>query len=386
MKEIEDIIHSYLLAEAAGKKTALATVVHVDGSSYRRPGARMLITEDGALTGAISGGCLEGDALRKALLVIMQQQSMLVTYDTSDEEDAVLGLGLGCNGIIQVLIEPVEATRINNPISLLQQVSAKGQKASLVTLFCLSDKKNPQPGTCLLLGEDGTVTGDSIFIKDVLIAGAMTVLQNRASSFHNYVTDKFQITAFTEFIPPAVSLVIIGAGNDILPLVNMAGILGWKTTVIDGRPAYAKKERFPASCSVILAKPEQVIEQLPINDRTAIVLMTHNYNYDLAMLAALSKKQINYTGMLGPRKKLERMKSELSENGIHFTPEQLSVIHSPVGLDIGAETPEEIALSVLAEIQTVFSEAKAIPLKENTEPIHDRASLAIGQMHLSKEK
>ena len=143
MKEVEDIIEAYDEAVLAGKKTALATVVHVDGSSYRRPGARMLITEDGMLTGAISGGCLEGDALRKALLVIMQQQSMLVTYDTSDEEDAVIGLGLGCNGIIQVLIEPLGAGKTNNPIHLLKIVAGNRKKAALVTLFCLADKKNP---------------------------------------------------------------------------------------------------------------------------------------------------------------------------------------------------------------------------------------------------
>ena len=377
MKEIEDIIKAYDEAAKAGKKTALATVVHVDGSSYRRPGARMLITEDGALTGAISGGCLEGDALRKALLVIMQQQSMLVTYDTSDEDDAVMGLGLGCNGIIQVLIEPVDAGRINNPIRLLKLIAGKRQKVSLITLFCLSDKKNPQPGTCLLIAEDGVITGDSIYLKEVLIEGAGEAIQNRQSSFHNHSAGKFRFTAFTEFIPPAVSLVIIGAGNDIMPLVTMAEILGWKTTVIDGRPAYAKKERFPASCQVLLAKPEQVIDQIDINDRTAIVLMTHNYNYDLAMLGMLAKKEIMYTGMLGPKKKLDRMKAELSEKGIDLTPMQLARIHSPVGLDIGAETPEEIALSILAEIKTVFSAAKAMPLKEHTAPIHNRSALAI---------
>ncbi|MEO6314410.1 MAG: XdhC family protein [Chitinophagaceae bacterium] len=384
MKEIEDIIQSYGDAIAAGKKTALATVVYVEGSSYRRPGARMLITEDGALTGAISGGCLEGDALRKALLVIMQQQSMLVTYDTSNEEDAVIGLGLGCNGIIQVLIEPVDDSDVNHPIRLLKRVADRVQKASLVTLFCLADKKKPQPGTCLLMTEDGEVTGASSYLNDVLLDGARDVLLNGQSSFQNYIAEAFQFTAFTEFIPPAVSLVVIGAGNDIIPLVNMAAILGWRTTIIDGRPTHAKKERFPASCSVLLAKPEQVLEQVIINDRTAIVLMTHNYNYDMAMLAVLSTKQLMYTGMLGPKKKLNRMLAELQEGGILFTAAQLAKIHSPVGLDIGAETAEEIALSILAEIKSVFAVAKAQPLKGNTEPIHERPALALEQLPVSK--
>src|SRR5687768_15814972 len=109
MKELRDIVQSFDLAHAAGKRAALATVVHIEGSSYRQPGARMLVTEDGMLTGAISGGCLEGDALRKALLVIVNNTPMLVTYDTNDEDDARIGIGLGCNGVIQILIEPINA-------------------------------------------------------------------------------------------------------------------------------------------------------------------------------------------------------------------------------------------------------------------------------------
>ena len=151
MKEIRDIIRSYEEAQNQGRQTALATVVHVDGSSYRRPGARMLITDEGQLTGAISGGCLEGDALRKALLVMSQQRSMLVTYDTMDEDDAKLGIGLGCNGIIQVLIEPIDPEEPNNPIQLLRVVAARRQKAVLITLFSLENKQDTQAGTCLLL-------------------------------------------------------------------------------------------------------------------------------------------------------------------------------------------------------------------------------------------
>ncbi len=130
MKEIKDIIHSFEEAIKQGRQTALATVVHVDGSSYRRPGARMLITDEGQLTGAISGGCLEGDALRKALLVMSQQRSLLVTYDTMDEDDAKLGIGLGCNGIIQVLIEPINPGEPNNPIQLLKNSCCPAAKSS----------------------------------------------------------------------------------------------------------------------------------------------------------------------------------------------------------------------------------------------------------------
>ena len=377
MKELEDIIGAFSMAAGTGKKTALATVVHVDGSSYRRPGARMLIIEDGTLTGAISGGCLEGDALRKALLVIQQQRPMLVTYDTSDEEDAVMGLGLGCNGIIQVLIEPIDTSNPENSIGLLQAIATKRQYAVVITLFSLYNRQGPQPGTCILFTEDGNITGDTSYGTSELAQLANDALQNRQSSFHHHVTAQQNFTAFVEFIPPPVSLVIIGAGNDVVPLAAMASLLGWSITVIDGRPAYAKKERFHPSCQVLLAKPEQVMGKVLVDNRTAVVLMTHNYNYDCSLLPLLVAKNIGYTGMLGPRKKLERILSELKDKGIVFTPTQLAGIHSPVGLDIGAETPEEIALSIVAEIQAAFTTAAALPLKNNTTAIHNRSALAI---------
>src|ERR1700759_3361808 len=148
MKEIIDIVTAYEDATRQKKKTALATVVLVEGSAYRRAGARMLITEDGQLTGAISGGCLEGDALRKARMVILQQEPMLVTYDTMDDDEAKLGVGLGCNGIIHILIEPINHGQIN-PITLLRTVIASRGYAVLVTVFSIEDRKAPQPGSCL---------------------------------------------------------------------------------------------------------------------------------------------------------------------------------------------------------------------------------------------
>lgn len=379
MKEIKDIIQSFDEAQKQGKQTALATVVHVDGSSYRRPGARMLITEEGELTGAISGGCLEGDALRKALLVMSQQRSMLVTYDTMDEDDAIFGIGLGCNGIIQVLIEPINIADLNNPVQLLKAVAARRQKAVLITLFSLENKKDAQPGTCLLLRENEQAKGNASILNDIFVQDGMQVLANGHSLFRNYVSKNKNLTAFIELTEPAVSLVIIGAGNDVIPLVAMAEILGWETTVIDGRPAYAKKERFSPSCQVLVSKPEKVLEQITTDKQTVFLLMTHNYNYDMAMLLQLLQKNVRYVGMLGPKKKLERMLNEWEEQGIQLTKEQLASVHSPVGLDIGAETSEEIALSILSEIKAVLSGKKGLSLHGNTGTIHSRNDYIIEQ-------
>lgn len=385
MKEIRDILKAFDEAQKLGKQTALATVVHVEGSSYRRPGARMLIEDDGQLTGAISGGCLEGDALRKALLVMTEKRSRLVTYDTMDDDDAKFGVGLGCNGIIQVLIEPIDTADPNNPIQYLKAVNEKRQKAALVTLFSLQDKKDPQYGTCLLVKEDGNFIDHTPVLRDVLIVDANDALINQTTSFKNYISDNHNLTAFVEVIKPPVSVIIIGAGNDVMPVVEMADILGWEATVVDGRANYAKKERFVSACQVLVAKPEQALEQIDIDEQTVFLLMTHNYNYDLAMLRQLLQKNVAYIGMLGPKKKRERMLTELKQEGLNFTDQQLSVLHSPVGLDIGAETSEEIALSILAEIKALFAGKDVQSLRTLKEVIHPRSATIIEEVKLSSK-
>ncbi|MGL6267701.1 MAG: XdhC family protein, partial [Chitinophagaceae bacterium] len=306
MKEINNILNSYDETIATGKKSVIATLVHVDGSSYRRPGARMFITDEGIITGAISGGCLEGDALQKALHVLAQQKSRIVTYDTTDEEDNSFGVGLGCNGVIQVLIEPVNSSDPMNPIEFLRTVITKRQKAVLITLFSLDDKKNPQPGTCLFLDSAGNIKCN---VPDPKLAGALKkdaalAFAEEKTKFKKYISDDFKLTAFIEFIKPAVSLVIIGAGNDVIPMVEMADLLGWESRVVDGRSSHARQERFEKSCQVLVSKPENVLEQIFIDEQTVFALMTHNYNYDKAMLQILIGKNVSYIGMLGPKKKL----------------------------------------------------------------------------------
>ena len=384
MKEILAVIKAFEEAHRAGRQCALATVVHVEGSSYRRPGARMLVDDTGQLTGAISGGCLEGDALTKAMLVLSRQKAKLVTYDTTDEDDAKLGVGLGCNGVIQVLIEPIIPADPNNPIELLKGVTSKRQNAALVTLYNLANKNEEQPGTCLLYLQDGVIAvkQDADYPHKTLLEDAKAALLCNASSFKNYTLGLQNITAFIEFIPPPISLVVIGAGNDVVPLISMAETLGWQTTVIDGRHTHAKPERFSGSCQVVVSKPEKALEQFTIDGQTAIVLMTHNYNYDLAMLRALSQANAPYIGSLGPKKKLNRMLEQLREEGLVVTESLLSTLHGPTGLDIGAETPEEIALSVLAEIKAVFSKRPSGQLRNNIDVIHARKQAVIQQVHL----
>ncbi|SDP54031.1 Xanthine and CO dehydrogenase maturation factor, XdhC/CoxF family [Mucilaginibacter sp. OK268] len=367
MKEIIDIVAAYEKAVKEEKKTALATVVLVEGSAYRRAGARMLITEDGQLTGAISGGCLEGDALRKARMVILQQEPLLVTYNTMDDDDAKLGVGLGCNGIIHILIEPINDTQ-TNPITLLKAAIASRNYSVLVTVFSIENRKAPQPGSCLYLADGKTLWNwlEILPYKNELLEDAKNALDNQRSAITAYQG----YTAFVEYVKPLISLVIVGAGNDAIPLTRLAALLGWKTTVVDGRPNYATVERFSSVKKIVVAKPEEILYSLEINEWTAFVLMTHNYNYETAFLKELLPLHPSYIGILGPKKKLERMLDELEANGTAITEKNLETIHGPVGLDIGSETSEEIALSIIAEIKAVFSERNGRSLKYKTTVIH----------------
>ncbi len=370
MKEIKEIIKAYNDCESAGLKTALVSVVHVLGSSYRSPGARMLIDEKGNLTGAISGGCLEGDALRKALFAISQQQTKLVTYDTSDEADAAFGVQLGCQGIIQVLFEPIKKHEHHHPISLLKQAISKRENYVLITFFNAEDKNQTAFGTRLILDENENFSGNFPIesLKEEISKDAHQCKKSKASFFKTYQFEQNSTTVFFEFIAPPISLVVIGAGNDAIPLIQMADLLGWETHVADGRNTHAKQERFIPACKVLVSKPEKILEQIRIDEQTAFVLMTHNYNYDLAMLKALLTKKVKYIGILGPKKKLDRMLEEIAVETLHAT--SLRAIHGPIGLDIGAETSEEIAVSIVAEIKSVFSKKKGGFLKNRNKPIH----------------
>ena len=372
MKEIRDIVANYDKWQSQGKKCALATVISVEGSAYRRPGARMLISEDGMLTGAISGGCLEGDAMKKALLVINSQQPALVTYDTMDEDDAIIGVGLGCNGIIKILIEPINYSDSANPIQILQNISQARLAAVVATFFTNREKSQTSSGTKFSIDESYKIIGRDISddLLNIVKNNCQKVFENKRSFWLNVEDNDQKKILFLEFIPPAIQLIIAGAGNDVRPVSDMAYIMGWDAVVIDGRSNYAKKERFPSACQVMVAKPDQIIKQIIADDYTYFVLMTHNYNYDKAFIKELCNINPKYIGMLGPKKKLERMLQEFMDEGCPLTESQIHALYSPVGIDIGAETPEEIALSIISEVKAIQENKKGNHLRLKPTPIH----------------
>lgn len=374
MKEIREIINAYNKARKNEKRLALATLVHLNGSSYRRPGARMIVDEEGKLTGAISGGCLEGDALRKAVFCIHTQIPKLVVYDTSDEEDATIGIQLGCSGIIQVLFEPIDENDPLNPIELLKKAIHKRQNTVLVTLYAPQIKKGDTVGTSMLLEDSGEFHNNSTFqlVPETLMQDIKETLTIKKSSFKSYNLNDHTFNAFLSFISPPISLIIVGAGNDAIPLQSIAETLGWEVTIVDGRHTYAKIERFSSACQIIVSKPEKVLQQIPIDEKTVFVLMTHNYNYDYAILKALLDKNVTYIGALGPKKKLDNMITDLKAENIFLNERQKNILYGPVGLELGAETPAEIALSITAEIMSVMHNKKGGSLRNLLTEIHPR--------------
>lgn len=373
MKEIKEILKAYSEAKALGKKTALATVVKVEGSSYRQPGARMLVTEDGSLTGAISGGCLEGDALRKALLSINQQQNKLITYNTSNEDDKEVGLQLGCNGIVHILFEYIDNTVSNNPMIVLQQLELERKSAVIGCVFSLQ-RMAPQIGTVLYYREEMSFLCHNDLMFN-LFTDVKEILDTKTSIVKK-IEHEHQNEVLLDYMPAPVSLIVAGAGNDVQPLVKMVSLLGWEVTVIDGRATHAVKNRFPDAKKVFIRKPEQFLENIEsIDAQTFFVLMTHNYKYDLAVLKLLLETTSNYIGILGPKTKLNRMFDDLYNEGISVSEDQVNRIYGPIGLDIGAETSEEIALSIMAEVKAVMSGKKGTSLKYKTGNIHTKIQI-----------
>ncbi|WP_215225723.1 XdhC family protein [Echinicola shivajiensis] len=366
MKEIISIIDAYETAQKKGEATALATVVKVEGSSYRGAGARMLITEKGQLSGAISGGCLEGDALRRALMVIIQNKPLLVKYDTSEENGDVFGVGLGCEGIIYVLIEPIDNKQILNPVYFLKQCLKKRSPNILVSLFSKSNKKSSKQGTYTLI-RMGQALGINNEINWADFETEISeIFSTKTSLFKSFKLENEAFEIFFEYIAPRTRLVIAGAGNDVIPLVEAGEILGWEMVLLDGRPSHANKQRFP-TCQLLIGQAGKVLKEVNLDEYTALLLMTHNYNYDKEIVKWALDKEIKYIGMLGPKKKWAMMKEEIIAEGFDLLQIEM---HSPMGLDIGAESSEEIALSVLAEIKAVFADSKGGSLFKQEGRIH----------------
>lgn len=359
MKEILDILDAYKKADTQQHKLALATVIHVEGSSYRRAGARMLIRDNGEWTGGISGGCLEGDALKKAHHCMARNKVEVVRYDTSTEDEEQIGVGLGCEGIIDVLLSPINPEEENNPIRILESCIDSRQPQILLTII-----QSDQPG--LQAGKMYKYTEHEGELNAILPQEALQDIARALNSGKSAVKHYSGLSVFIEILQPAIQLVLFGGNYDIYPLLRISKELGWKASVVMN-PAKANR-KVKELADTIYPKNATV----PYDEYTAFILMAHDYKTDKENLRMALQTEVPYIGMLGPVKRRNKSLDELTAEGHQFSQQQLDRLYNPVGLDIGATTPEEIALAILAEVKAHFAERQGQPLRERAGYIHER--------------
>ncbi|MDB6169850.1 MAG: alanine dehydrogenase [Verrucomicrobia bacterium] len=345
--------------QAAHETLALATVFRVDGSSYRRIGARMLVGGRGRIAGSVSGGCLEESVVLEAQKTLVDRRGRLLTFDTTRSDDLVFGSGLGCQGKIWVTIELLPAHEAWPLAELVHRVRLQRTPVVWITrLFDEPEGVRFQTLSCTDAGDALPPPSLGAPVAEVFSTGK------------NRVVDDASSPALIEWIAPPVALLIFGGGPDVMPLVTLAAALGHEVTVVDRRPDVARSENFPGALRVLCARSPQVLLLVPADGRTAAVLMNHHYETDRDVLGILLSLALPYVGLLGPRRRTERILFELAERGLAISPDTAAALHGPAGLDIGAADPTQIALSILAEIQATLADRSGGKLKFRAAPIH----------------
>ncbi len=334
MKDLQAIVArlSGTAGDAGGN--VLATLVSVEGSSYRRAGARLLTAGEGTRIGSISGGCLEEDVLVRANSVRESGRAELVVYDTRSENDLVWGVGLGCHGVVRVLIEKLPPRP-----AWARALAANLAEARETRLSVVWEATNP----ALV----GTRLSESL---PALPEGAKL---------------------FRQVLAPPPALVIFGAGDDAMPLVRGASEFGWRVTIADPRPTFVSAERFPEADTRVSAPAHELVALASPGPAALAVVMTHHYVHDVPILRDLLQRPLAYLGLLGPRKRAEKILADLAAAGLAIAPGRQTSLRAPVGLDIGAETPQEVALSILAEMRASLGGRDGRPLRDRNGPIHE---------------
>jgi len=321
----------------------LATVIGTTGSTYRKSGAQMLIAQDGSSAGLLSGGCLESDLAERAKGVMETGSAAVVEYDTRSSDDLIWGLGLGCAGAMRILLQRLDVANHYQPFAYTQRCRDQ-QRAGCYALVI--DSHMP----AYPLGYAGWHEATAP-LPPAIHAALSTALQVTTGQR----TSKVQATdAATFLIVPveiATRLLILGAGPDVAPLVEFAALLGWPVTVLDHRPAYAVAARFPQARRVLLNPADQLSAAVDLCCFDAAVVMSHHLISDLAYLRQLAGTELRYIGLLGPAARRTRLLAELE----HRAPLLTGRLHGPAGLDIGANSPESIALAIVSEIQAVLT-------------------------------
>ena len=336
----------------------LATIVATAGSTYRKPGAMMLIARDGAYEGLISGGCLEGDLLHHAGAVFETGRPSNVTYDMHAGDELVWNLGLGCDGVIHLLLQRLDR---ESQFGFLEALETAFQARQPIRLGLVSHGDPDHPTATF-----GMMCGD-ISIGSQELIEALDAFDDTPPGWRwkpLQLGDAEGPRGIAVRIPPRTRVLICGAGPDAVPMAAALAALDWEVLVADHRPAFARAERFTQGCSVLQVRPERLHTVLDPGSLDAAVIMSHHLENDAAYLAQLASAGLTYVGVLGPRARRDRLMQMASCDR--------KAVHGPVGLDIGAELPAAIALAVAAEIHAVLNGRDGVPLTKLTD--HERDS------------
>jgi xanthine/CO dehydrogenase XdhC/CoxF family maturation factor len=347
-RETAELLRAYDDARREGRRSALATVVRVRGSAYRREGARMLVRDDGAITCMLSGGCLEPEVAEVARRVLDTGRAELRHYDL--DEAAVWGLGLGCGGTVDVYIEPVGDASLSGE---WLEVLRRGEAAVLVSRLDGSARR-------LLVPRDDTGGAPRSADApqhglDALDRQAVAIARGLLRQTHpRSVTQTLQgpdgaVDVFFDVSGPPPELVIFGAGHDAIPLAAQVRDLGWPVTIVDARAAFTTPDRFPGA-RLVLAHPSQFSGSVALGERSHVMVMNHHLERDRLTLAYVLESDAPWVGVLGPRARYQKLLDGLAADGIVLPADALARIRNPVGLDIGAESAEEVALSIVGAL------------------------------------
>jgi xanthine dehydrogenase accessory factor len=338
---LRTLVTAYHALQRTERFLLLATVVETLGSTYRKAGARMLITQEGEFHGIIGGGCFEGDLLERSRRVFADGHPELVFYDMRAPEDELWGLGLGCNGAVRLLLEHLDAAQGFEPLSRLERCLDARVHGVLATV-CASNLEDYPAGQHAFFPAGSCCTDEPEWLNE----GTRKVQQTKLPVLVEHHAEGRAITVFCDWVQPPPHLLIIGAGPDAVPLVNMARLLDWEITVVDHRQAYADPSRFAAADQVLTTTPEALIQEVATNSVDAAVLMTHNIGYDERFLRTLASTAIGYIGLLGPAARRDRLLGKMGQLAVSLRDR----VSGPVGLDIGAKLPEEIGIAIMSEI------------------------------------
>jgi xanthine dehydrogenase accessory factor len=327
---------------AAGQSVALATVISVQGSAPRREGARMAVSGDGDVVGSVSGGCVENDVITHALEVLKSGQPRLARYDISD--DMAWDVGLACGGSIEVWIEPLASSQLQTELEIALRRGSLLAQATLI-------EGTGRPGDKLLVWPTGKTFGSlgDAALERQAANDARAMMERPRAELRQYAAPAARV--FIEVLPPPPHLVIFGGVHIAIPLTDMAKTLGYRVTIADPRRAFANHERFSHADQIITEWPQKVVQQLEIGPTTYCVILTHDPKIDEPALKSLLGQGAAYVGAIGSRKTHAERFARMAQHGV--SAEQLAEVYAPVGLNLGAQTPEEIALAIMAEIVAV---------------------------------